>query len=544
MKRSLALILAFVLIFGLLGCEPKAKGPENPDISGKYELDTARNEAIINDFGTIETVTEGNCNIFYQIFVGSFSDSNGDGIGDLRGIINRMDYLNDGDPDSGLSLGIEGIWLTPIFLSPSYHKYDVTNYYEIDPQFGTMEDLKDLIALCHQRGVKLILDLVLNHTASNHKYFQEFRDAHNAGDTENPYYNYYSWTAEPAGGKTWAPIGASGHHYECNFSGTMPEPDFDNPQVFQDMVDVAKFYLDLGVDGFRFDAAKYIYFGENDRSVDFWVKYMKELRSIKPDIYTVGEVWDSDAITQPYAVATNCFNFSMSQVEGQIATAAKGGDVNILMGYSQHYIDALKAINPQAHMVTFIANHDTDRAAGFLPASFGHAQMAANLSILMPGSTFIYYGEEIGMKGARGGSNTDANRRLAMLWGDGDWVRNPEGSDYAAQQINGTVLDQLPDGNSILSRYKKLIGIRKANPAIAYGEFTALNLSGTYAGGYLATYQGTTVAVIHNTGTEEVVIDLAAAGVALREISAIAGTNATIKGDTLTLAPQTTVVLK
>jgi hypothetical protein len=131
MKRSLALILAFVLIFGLLGCEPKAKGPENPDISGKYELDTARNEAIINDFGTIETVTEGNCNIFYQIFVGSFSDSNGDGIGDLRGIINRMDYLNDGDPDSGLSLGIEGIWLTPIFLSPSYHKYDVTNYYEI-----------------------------------------------------------------------------------------------------------------------------------------------------------------------------------------------------------------------------------------------------------------------------------------------------------------------------------------------------------------------------------------------------------------------------
>ena len=104
--------------------------------------------------------------VFYEIFVGSFSDSDGDGTGDLRGIINRMDYLNDGDPQSGRSLGIEGIWLTPIFLSPTYHKYDVTDYYQLDPAFGTMDDLKDLIALCHERDVKLILDLPLNHTGS------------------------------------------------------------------------------------------------------------------------------------------------------------------------------------------------------------------------------------------------------------------------------------------------------------------------------------------------------------------------------------------
>ena len=113
-------------------------------------------------------VMENNHRVFYEIFVGSFSDSDGDGIGDLRGIINRMDYLNDGNPESGNSLGVEGLWLTPVFLSPSYHKYDVTDYYQIDPSFGTEEDLKELIALCHERDVKLILDLPLNHTGKDH----------------------------------------------------------------------------------------------------------------------------------------------------------------------------------------------------------------------------------------------------------------------------------------------------------------------------------------------------------------------------------------
>ena len=127
--------------------------------------------------------------MFYEIFVGSFSDSDGDGIGDLRGIINRMDYLNDGDPGSGLSLGIEGIWLTPIFSSPSYHKYDVTDYRSVDPAFGTADDLKELIALCHERGVKVILDLPINHTGRLNSLFAEFCSAHAAGDTLSPAYD-------------------------------------------------------------------------------------------------------------------------------------------------------------------------------------------------------------------------------------------------------------------------------------------------------------------------------------------------------------------
>ena len=157
MKRFVVLLLALVLLSGVSAAEEKGLNMGN------------------------------NYRVFYEIFVGSFSDANGDGTGDLRGIINRMDYLNDGDPQSGKSLGIEGIWLTPVFLSPSYHKYDVTNYYQIDPAFGTEEDLKELIALCHERDVKLILDLPLNHTGENNEWFINFRNAHQNGDPDDPF---------------------------------------------------------------------------------------------------------------------------------------------------------------------------------------------------------------------------------------------------------------------------------------------------------------------------------------------------------------------
>ncbi len=545
MKRLALLALALALLLSMAGCvsqpEDTAAG-SGMDSTGKYVLDKVRNEAIIDDFGTISEENTGNGRVYYQIFVGSFSDSNGDGIGDLRGIINRMDYLNDGDADSGVSLGVEGIWLSPIFTSPSYHKYDCSDYYAIDPKFGTMEDLQELIDLCHARGVQIILDFVINHTSTSHVWFQNFKDAHMNFDVDNKYYDYYSFSTEP---KTGYHTFGSGEYYEGHFSNEMPELNYDNPDVKQEMVDAAKFYLDMGVDGFRFDAAKYIYYGETARSAQFWVWYMEQLRAIKPDIYTVAEVWDVDSATYPYFTSTNCFNFSMSQVSGKVSAAAKGGNVNAYTDYIQGYLAEIKARRADAMLVTFIANHDTDRAAGYLTVAMGHAQMAANLSILTPGSPFIYYGEEIGMLGSRGSANTDANRRLAMLWGDGDTVRNPTGTTYSAEQINGTVADQLSKGDSMYNHYKRLIAIRKANPEIAYGEFTALDLPGK-AGGFLSTWNGKTVAVIHNTTTEAVTIDLSKIeGVSFDVLAAVAGLGgAKLEGTTLTLDPQTSVVLR
>ena len=183
MKKRVWIALVAVTL-ALTACGKKNELPSvEYDATGVYELRDG--EAVLRPEAVNTAVPDDNARVFYEIFVGSFSDSDGDGTGDLRGIINRMDYLNDGDADSGRSLGVEGLWLTPIFTSPSYHKYDVTDYYAVDPAFGTMDDLRELIALCHERGVKLILDLPINHTGAKNDWFQAFCDAHRRADGED-----------------------------------------------------------------------------------------------------------------------------------------------------------------------------------------------------------------------------------------------------------------------------------------------------------------------------------------------------------------------
>ncbi len=552
---------------------PGPVAPTNLDKSGKYTISDKSGEAIINDVDLSHLSDLGeadNARAFYHIFVGSFSDSNGDGIGDLRGIINRMDYLNDGISASGESLGVEGIWLSPIFASPSYHKYDTTDYYRIDSAFGNMDDLKELVELCHERNVKIILDLVINHTGNLNSWFVQYTDARKKEDTSSPYYSFYSTASSArADNKTFSKISGTDYFYECNFSGSMPEPDYDNPFVYDTFVDVAKYYLtDIGVDGFRFDAAKYIYFNETKRNVEFWTKYMNDLRAIKPDMYAVAEVWDSDSMTLEYSPAINCFDFSMAQVDGLISATTKHGDVNGFVSYIESYYNMLDRTRPDSMLVSFIANHDTDRAAGYMTYSSGYAKMAANLYLLCPGSSFIYYGEEIGMKGSRGAAPTDANRRLAMLWGDSDTIKNPSEATFdASKQTNGTAASMKEDGDSLLNHYKRLLLIRKANPEIASGEFRALKLQGTKAGGFVSslTKNGTTssVVVFHNTTGSPVTVNLdevnlldgesLSSVVNLNELNLAAVSyssmefekhETTLAGNTLTIAEQSSAVLR
>ena len=540
MKKTLCLLLILCLL-------PNAFAEDF--FIKNYPLST-QGECIVNDvtFYTDDVHIDDNARVFYEIFVGSFSDSNGDGIGDLRGIINRMDYLNDGDPASGLSLGVEGIWLTPIFESPSYHKYDVAEFYKIDPDFGTMEDLKELISLCRDRDVKLILDLPINHTSTENNWFKTFGAAHRMQNPANIYYDFYSYIGKndpvPAG-RTFTQLYRTDLKYESNFSDAMPEPNFDNPFVRETMLDVAKYYLDLGVDGFRFDAAKYIYFGDHQKSVDFWHWYIGELKKIKPDIYTVAEVWDGDGIVDQYIPATNCFNFSASQVSGIIAETAKGGNVNQYAAYMENYLSHISSMSDSAMNILFISNHDMDRAAGYLTMASGNMAMAASLYLLSPGSPFIYYGEEIGLRGSRGGANTDANRRLRMLWGDGDTVANPEGTTYdEKKQTPYSVLDMQKMSMGLFNHYKQLIMIRKANPEIARGEYKALSFPNK-AGGFTATWNGKTVAVLHNPTGRDIMLDLASAGLTMTTLAAVVGAGpATLEGSTLTISGQTSVVLR
>ena len=547
MKYVLEILLILTIILTIAGCFATNDSTDNN--VEESEPPAEKGEIAVTDEKLLAAVaTEDNYRVFYEIFVGSFSDSNGDGIGDLRGIINRMDYLNDGDDRSGKSLGVEGIWLTPIFKSGSYHKYDINDYYTVDPDFGTEEDLKELLELCHQRNVKVILDLPINHTGKLNPWFSGFTVAQRNGDTEDPYYDFYTYIAKdetaPAG-RSFSNLAGTDIRYECNFSDSMPELNYDNGEVRQAALDVAKYYIDLGVDGFRFDAAKYIYYGDHEKTADFWRWYVGELKAIKPEIYTVAEVWDDDGITDRYYPAVNCFDFTTSQVNGLIAQTAQAGDVNRYTAYVQGYIERVNAMNEDAMIIPFIANHDTDRAAGYLTVASGQMMMAANLYILSSGSPFIYYGEEIGLRGSRGGANTDANRRLKMEWGDGDTVDDPEGTTYAVDRISATAAEQMADENSLYNYYKKLIMIRKANPAICRGEYTALKFTGTKLGGFISTYEGSTVAVLHNTSRSTITVDLSdVTELAFTQVNAIIGMGTgSLEGSVLTLDSQTSIVL-
>ena len=492
-----------------------------------------------------------NYRTFYQIFVGSFADANGDGVGDLRGIIDRFDYLNDGNINSGKSLGVQGIWLSPIFTSPSYHKYDAKDYYALDWRFGTEADLKELAELCKERNVKLILDLAINHTSNQHEWFLQFKEARINGDTENKYYDYYSCvkTADKQGGVSYQKIAGVDCWYECNFSGNMPELNFDNEEVRNAMLEVAKHYLELGVDGFRFDAVKYIYYGDTAKSAEFWEWYMEELRKISPDIYCVGECWSGDSEILSYYGSMNCFAFAMAQAEGVAASAAKGGQISKYTNYIESFQAQIEEKNPEGMLMPFLSNHDMDRIAGCFVTE-NYMRMAANLYLLAPGSSVIYYGEELGMRGSRGSESTDANRRLAMLWGDESTPDDPTGTTYPKdKQIQTTVSDQEKDENSLYNYYKKLISIRHKHPAIARGTYNVVSCGEKNLGGFCIEYEGGTIGLFHNNSTEELSFDLGDCkgldGNTFKTVCDYIGAgNAKIEGTVVTVGPQTSVILK
>ncbi len=236
----------------------------------------------------------------------------------------------------------------------------------------------------------------------------------------------------------------------------------------------------------------------------------------------------------------------MSQAEGIAASAAKGQSMSTYTNYIASYQKKVLEKNPEGMAMPFLSNHDMDRIAGAFVIE-NYMRMAANLYLLSPGSPVIYYGEEIGMRGSRGGEMTDANRRLAMLWGDGDFIRDPVGSTYPAKnQITATVADQQADENSLYNYYCKLIAIRHKHPAIARGTYTAIKSGGRNLGGFLIEYQGETLLLLHNNGQAEQTFDLSKLeGCSMTQLCDFIGVgDAKLEGTVLTLGPQTSVIVK
>ena len=404
---------------------------------------------------------------WYEIFVRSYQDSDGDGIGDLQGLISRLDYISD--------MGYDGIWLMPIMPSPSYHKYDVTDYMSIDPEYGTLEDLRLLVKECHERGIRLIIDLPINHSSSQHPWFTQACKALRAGDETNQYVDYYCFSQ--TNGQKQVPVSGTDWYYEEQFSGGgMPDLNLDSEAVRAQITAIMDFWLnECWADGFRLDAVTSYYAADTQKNVAFLRWLNETAKKLKPECYLVGEAWVGlSTIAEYYESGLDSFFlFPASQAEGYIARTIRARSKP-----AQQYVNFMQQVEEALgdHLIApFIGNHDTGRAVGSLQARSApqRAKFAEALVNLMGGATFTYYGEEIGMVG----SGEDPNKRLAMYWNDQDMTAQPPGAtkiEYAFPSVD----DQLEDEYSLLNYCKKLNHLKLQNPAIALGKNEFLYVDG------------------------------------------------------------------
>lgn len=422
------------------------------------------------------TSSIGHTGVHYEIFVRSFADSNGDGIGDLNGVTNNLDYLKE--------LGVSAIWLMPINPSPTYHKYDVTDYYGIDPEYGTMDDFRRLISEAHQRGIAIIIDLVIHHTSIQHPWFQEASKS-----PDNPYRHYYKWmhpdeirtrklatrdiTADSGERSPWhSPRGAtsrnggSSEKYYGMFWSGMPDLNFDYPPVREEVFKIVRYWLnDIGVDGFRLDAARHLYReSEEPKNHEFWQQFGQIVEEAKPGAYTVGEVWTRPEHIAPYFRGLKAnFNFDLRLMIEEIVREAE--DTEDLVEFLAYVHGAFSNVNPQFIDALILSNHDQDRIGSLLKGKLNLLKVAANLLLTLPGLPYLYYGEEIGMLGLK----PDENLREPFLWDirarDKQRTRWRRGK-YSTSQTVRPLAEQQADPNSLFNHYKRFIHYRNSHPVL------------------------------------------------------------------------------
>ena len=439
-----------------------------------------------------------NDDVYYEIFVRSFYDSNNDGIGDFRGIIDKLDYLNDGDTSTTTDLGVTALWLMPMMKSPSYHGYDVSDYYSTNPDYGTMADFEELVTKAHARGIKVIIDLVLNHTSDQIPWFTQ------SANSQNGYRDWYIWS--PSNPGYTGPWGQSVWNYKNNayyyaiFYSGMPDLNYRNPAVKAEMFNVANFWLGKGIDGFRLDAIKYliedsIVQQNTPETLDLIAQFNTVYKTANPDAFTVGEVWDPTAVIIPYVQENRldaCFEFTLAS---SIVSAVNRGKPSAV----KDQMNVIQQSYPVLQYGTFLTNHDQDRAFTQLGTDQLKMKQASAIYLTLPGIPFIYYGEEVGMIG----SGADENKRRPMQWTAGTYAGfsthvpwEGVGSNY----LTNNVASMSQDPGSLLSHYKKLIRIRNEHAALRTGYFLNVSCSDSNDLAYARIFEDNAVLVISNFG--------------------------------------------
>ena len=430
--------------------------------------------------------------VFYEVFVRSFYDSDGDGIGDLNGLIEKLDYLNDGDPTTTDDLGVTGIWLMPIMASPSYHGYDTTDYYTVNPEYGTNEDFKRLMEEAHKRGIRIIIDLVLNHTSAQHPWFIE------AQDPNSEKRDWYVW--RETGGPGWHRALGGGYYYGI-FWDQMPDLNFENPDVTDEMLNITRFWLEeMGVDGFRLDAIKHLIEDgaqtENTvATLDWFKEFYAFYKDIKPDAFTVGEVWSPTHIVAQYTdgKVDVCFEFDLAKA--MLEAARRGRTTSLSIAQSN-----MMAAYPPGQYATFLANHDQDRTRSTL-MNDEQAKLAATLQLTFPGVPFIYYGEEIGMQGMK----PDENIRRPMQWTpDGGFSTGRPWRGYFEDYATRNVTLQDTEEDSLLNHYRALIALRNNHAALRIGEWLPVTAEPGPIYSHVRVHEGELALVVANLSGQPV----------------------------------------
>ena len=483
--RFISLLLLLTLIF----CSKEATGTSDRISETTINLDN------------IETDPWWNDAVFYEIFVRSFYDSNADGVGDLQGIIQKLDYLNDGNPNTDTDLGITALWLMPIFPSPSYHGYDVTDYRNIDEEYGTMNDFKALITAAHARGIKIVIDFVGNHTSDQHPWFT-------ASASNESKRDWYLWNSNkpsyngPWGQEVWHE--RNGSYYYGVFWGGMPDLNYTNQEVTNEIKNTLRFWKEeVGVDGFRIDAVKHwIENGDQQENTAATLAWWRDLyvfqKSLDPGLMMVGEAWTSTQNIAPYSDKRldYCFEFDLSYalidgINNQTNSGLKSKMSEIISTYETNQYG------------TFLTNHDQDRSFYRFGMDERKAKLAARILLSLPGVPYIYYGEEVGMLGQK----PDEDIRRPMQWTSSanagfsstqPW--HPLNNNYA----NYNVANQQLESESIWSQYQIWIKQRTRNTALRSGNYDFIESNNSRMFSYLRadSESNTAFAVIHNLSSQ------------------------------------------
>lgn len=492
MKKILSLLIVLLII---TGCAPDEVLTVDPETYESLSVDELEEKLIDSRVDKLEG------QVFYNIFPKSFADSNGDNRGDIEGITLSLDYLD--------NLGIKGLWLNPIHPSPTYHRYDVTDYLAVDPELGTIDDFVELIEQAHEREMVVIMDMVLNHSSSSHPWFQK------AINGEEPYVDYYrivkdeDFTSDLYPNREgWYHLENKGIWYYAAFWSEMPEFNADSVELRIEFRKILKYWLDLGVDGFRYDAAYHLYDSAEaeirtptmQRNQQFWLEMKDYVKSINPEAYVVAEVWSDSKTVQAYSSGFDSlfnFDFATKVLEG----VNRGQPLEILTSILNHQ-RAMTERNPNFLDAIFLSNHDQPRVMTVFGNDRNKMNLASSILLTMPGNPYIYYGEELGYLG----NKPDEQIREPFLWGEGSRVTTPLWEPIKFNTNTADVQAQQQDSNSLYHHYRSLIHIRHENEALLKGEMSFLNVSSNVLA-YERTSENQRMVALHNFSNQRFVFD-------------------------------------